>query len=879
MLSIHFLTLQYFISICDSGLECPAYHGGWHGEAIKLRLNRYCKSSAALGLESILIFDGCKGLNTSFVECLEDGTCPDCQQFSDGTEPIVIEGATTLQLDPIITADTTVEEPVEVIPVNEEPVDEDFDWATDDLFMSMSTVVNEEPLDTPIDVTAESDSTPTATTDPPPAVEEDTVKVEEEVVSEVIAEAELPVQEEDQIVQLDESAASSSCPEDLKPVDGLPGCCVTEPAYHGDGACDPDSPFNTPECAFDGGDCCQETCDVAAHYGCSVVSSEFGPFGFFCIDPSMEDEYIDPESCTVSDRTRIGDGRCDAGVEMYNSEACTWDGGDCCVETCNQVYSHYDCGNYDCQNPDFATPGTQSPSKSPTSSPIKASLSPTTSPVAPKSLAGSISSSFASGYASSSSTTETEPSLSTQSEPLSSTQTNVVTVIASDDATIEKSSPDSIHGKESILKVKGLPNGPNAHDAIMRFIIPAAQGFSASTPVNALLKIYSLSDSSHGGIVHTASETDWKEEDVTWDTAPDWDTRIGDVGAIEVDHWNIIDVSDVVSSLNGNEGAITIRIRSRDPAVIEYSSKEGDHPPQIIVSYGELTSFTADASEPETEPDTVVTTLEPTQKPTSQPVEVITTTSTTSTTQSSPEKVESVHVLSPTDDATILAANPNENYGSDSSLQVDNDSGVYDALIKFDLSGLDTSAVSSATLRLYCIDGSDAGGIFGKTITSNWDESSVTWDTAPAAYGSPIHSLGSVEKATWYEIDVTSLFSGGSLDTVSIRMTSSSWNRAGYSSKEGLHPPQLVIQGAEDASFMDSNVAESTTNDVSVSQEQTTVVTGTGLFFPVWGAGGSISCIDGTSPPSWASGAYLKASKADCCNAFFSMQIDVCLKA
>lgn len=95
-------------------------------------------------------------------------------------------------------------------------------------------------------------------------------------------------------------------------------------------------------------------------------------------------------------------------------------------------------------------------------------------------------------------------------------------MIASDDATIEKSSPGSNHGSETILKVKGLSNGPNAHDATMRFIIPAAQGLSASTPVNALLKIYSLSDSSQGGIVHTASETDWEEGDVTWETAPEW---------------------------------------------------------------------------------------------------------------------------------------------------------------------------------------------------------------------------------------------------------------------------------------------------------------------------------------------------------------------
>ena len=48
---------------------------------------------------------------------------------------------------------------------------------------------------------------------------------------------------------------------------------------------------------------------------------------FASTQPSMRS--IDPVVCTVSDRTKVGDGLCDAGgVEMYNTEACNWDGGD-----------------------------------------------------------------------------------------------------------------------------------------------------------------------------------------------------------------------------------------------------------------------------------------------------------------------------------------------------------------------------------------------------------------------------------------------------------------------------------------------------------------------------------------------------------------------
>lgn len=260
-----------------------------------------------------------------------------------------------------------------------------------------------------------------------------------------------------------------------------------------------------------------------------------------------------------------------------------------------------------------------------------------------------------------------------------------------------------------------------------------------------------------------------------------------------------------------------------------------------------------------------------------------------------------------------MANHPDDNYGSDTILQVDDDSGVYDSLLRFDLSDIikdyaTTSQVSSATLRLFCTDGSDAGGILGKTTHSDWDETSVTWSNSPSAYGAPIHSLGAVEAATWYDIDVSSLFKdGSSMDAVSVRLTSKSWNRASYSSKEGSEPPQLVIKmqvssgGSNDDELeMEYNMAEGTvcTSDIRKCSDGSTVsrvaenacsfapcpdeiaaASATRLFFPVWGADGSIGCMDGTTPPSWASGAYLKESKDDCCKLFFSLQVDECLEA
>lgn len=247
-----------------------------------------------------------------------------------------------------------------------------------------------------------------------------------------------------------------------------------------------------------------------------------------------------------------------------------------------------------------------------------------------------------------------------------------------------------------------------------------------------------------------------------------------------------------------------------------------------------------------------------------------------------------------------MSSHRNENYGSERELLVDDDSGVLDALLRFDLSNINTQEISSALLRLYCINKSDSGGILGETVSSDWNENQVTWANAPVALGAPMHSLGPVETAEWYEIDVMRLFSGESKSAVSIRMTSNSWDRAGYSSKEGSEPPQLVLHMKEKESQMNPNIAEPhvdvvCTSDIRicpdgsyVSRErengcnfascQDDVNSDKELFFPVWGETGGAICTVGTAP-DWASGAYLKKSKLDCCESYFMLQMEECLKA
>ncbi|KAL7528908.1 hypothetical protein ACHAXR_002695, partial [Thalassiosira sp. AJA248-18] len=65
----------------NGGLECPADDYGWHGKAVQLRLNRYCRAASAIGVKDLLSLDGCMGMDMRMRQCLDEGTCKDCKAW------------------------------------------------------------------------------------------------------------------------------------------------------------------------------------------------------------------------------------------------------------------------------------------------------------------------------------------------------------------------------------------------------------------------------------------------------------------------------------------------------------------------------------------------------------------------------------------------------------------------------------------------------------------------------------------------------------------------------------------------------------------------------------------------------------------------------
>jgi acid phosphatase type 7 len=149
--------------------------------------------------------------------------------------------------------------------------------------------------------------------------------------------------------------------------------------------------------------------------------------------------------------------------------------------------------------------------------------------------------------------------------------------------------------------------------------------------------------------------------------------------------------------------------------------------------------------------------------------------------------------FTPSDDAYVESDLPSSNFGSATEIVSDN-SPVKNLMVRFSVSGVGASRVIGAKLRLYCVDGSTgSGGQFYPTTSTAWSESTVTWQTAPAAGSTLLGSLGPVSSGKWYEIDLTSLVTGDG--TYSVRATSPSYDGAHYASKErtGGVAPQLIV--------------------------------------------------------------------------------------
>ncbi len=142
------------------------------------------------------------------------------------------------------------------------------------------------------------------------------------------------------------------------------------------------------------------------------------------------------------------------------------------------------------------------------------------------------------------------------------------------------------------------------------------------------------------------------------------------------------------------------------------------------------------------------------------------------------------------EDAFIMPSTPDRNYRGRVNWGVDA-SAVMDSMLKLEVGDLDGRTISSARLRIRCTNGSNRGGEFF-AAPGTWAERTVTWNTAPAATGAALDSVGRVVRGTEYAVDLTGFVTGEG--TYSLRASSVSDNGANYASSESTDGAGPVLE-------------------------------------------------------------------------------------
>ncbi len=257
---------------------------------------------------------------------------------------------------------------------------------------------------------------------------------------------------------------------------------------------------------------------------------------------------------------------------------------------------------------------------------------------------------------------------------------------------------------------------------------------------------------------YSGTSTPWTESGLNWNNAPlpaatHWLDEIT-IPAQAGERYSF----DVTPALLGAAETCFV-VEATTDYLIKFSSKEGPTPPVLTVTY-----------------------LVPPNPP-----------ATTTT-------------FAPTNDAYVMQARPQNVYGARTVLQVKDAAKDVNSFIKFNVSGL-TGTVRSATLRLWVNNpGPDGGRVYSVSpfylnTTTQWLETGLKWSNAPAIGGAPLDTVGNTApQGQWVELDVTSAVVAalGNNGRVSLALTNDSKNLVTYSSKEGPHPPELVVISSDE---------------------------------------------------------------------------------
>ncbi|KAL7473904.1 hypothetical protein ACHAXS_014267 [Conticribra weissflogii] len=152
----------------------------------------------------------------------------------------------------------------------------------------------------------------------------------------------------------------------------------------------------------------------------------------------------------------------------------------------------------------------------------------------------------------------------------------VISLPASEDASIVPGFPDQNFGMSPSLLVNSEKSAGGRFDSVLQFRTNSVDPSVCSSGImNAKVLVYSLASTAHGGIFSTTSNQKWSEQTVTWNNGPRGDgILLIRLGPVKRNQWYEVDVSSALHL--GQPLSIRITSDAESSAKAQYVSRNND---------------------------------------------------------------------------------------------------------------------------------------------------------------------------------------------------------------------------------------------------------------------------------------------------------------
>ena len=323
------------------------------------------------------------------------------------------------------------------------------------------------------------------------------------------------------------------------------------------------------------------------------------------------------------------------------------------------------------------------------------------------------------------------------------------------------------HGANATVRVRSQTG--TSFRAFLKFDLAGVAG----TITAAKLRLYCVDTSENGGSAYPVSSS-WTETGLTWNAQPTLPaSSIASLGSVSTG-WKEVDVTAGVSGT----GHVSLALSGGNTNVAAFTSREGGaNKPQLVLTVQSSREAPPDATSDPASPSVTTRPAEPAQP----------------TSPAAPSPARSTQTFHPIADAVAHEASPSHAFGRELELLSEPEPGSSSqSFLQFDLAAL-TGTPTSARLRLFVEDESNSGGSL-YLVSNSWSEETLTWNERPELPELPIATAGHAPLGAWIEFDVSAAVVGPG--KVSFALAGVTPDGIGYGSREGTHPPELVVETA-----------------------------------------------------------------------------------